>query len=90
MAKIAAQPVQTRVLSDAGIVAVGGVTALRGQGAKPGAFKELEANVQKALDTGDPSEYANANRELTTARMVAFERLRASGVPNDQALARVR
>jgi hypothetical protein len=89
VAKMAAQPTATPLLSAAGIAAVGGATALRGQ-KEGGAFKALEDNVQKALDTGDPSEYANATRELTTARMIAFERARAGGASNDQALALVR
>ena len=81
---IAAQPMPTPVLTSAGIAAAGGVAALRGA-AGTDVFKGLEDKVQKALSSGDNQEYANANRELSTARMVAFERLRAGGVHPDEA-----
>ena len=89
--KIGGTPMPTPVLNAAGIIAAGGVPALRKAGEEAGgAFAPLEANVEKALATGDPLEFQKANQDLATARLIAMERLRASGMSNEEALARVK
>jgi hypothetical protein len=91
VAQIAGTPQPLPVLSAAGLAAAGGVAALRG--ALPGgtsAFKALGDEVAKTADSGDLQAFSKATQNLAQARLIAFERLRAAGVPNDEALARVK
>jgi hypothetical protein len=44
--------------------------------------------MEKALD-GTPEDLQKAGGNLTAARMIAFERLSASGVPAEEAMKRV-
>jgi hypothetical protein len=88
--KVAGTPMPIPVLNEAGIRSAGGVPALRGTpGGEGGAFKALEDKVAKAAESGTVEEFSKAQSELTTARLVAFERLRAGGLSDAEAMARV-
>ena len=91
---IAAQPQPTPMLNAAGLAMVGGalaVTRAGGPGGEGGAspFAALDQRVAKALESGDRDEYANAQKDSATARMIAFERLRAGGVSDAEATKRI-